>query len=248
MNGSDALLRLHLNAAQFGSFQKGTSNRPTIPWDNGYAFDPTASATSKDYWNWVRYGSLNLGARLLLPDASRAYSRYRDDSGNDLAVDYNKAYCTTNWCIRNPTDSIFAYSGNEAFSGISGCDETYSADIELAVGNASQEIADFCGTNNLVCLVDGVCGNLPDALAAVSDQEPVERAQEDSDPSPSSSPSTSGAPSFLPTATIEPSVLPSAVPTSKPSVSPSAVPSIVPSELPTGRRGGKKGKKRKTRF
>lgn len=76
-----------------GAYEKGTGPDPTIVWDDGYPFNASAKATASDHWNWARYTTLVTGAEALgrLPDGTRAYRRYRDESGADLQVDYEKA-------------------------------------------------------------------------------------------------------------------------------------------------------------
>lgn len=76
-----------------GQYSKGSGPDPAITWDNGYPFNPNAEATLSDYWNWARYGALLAGAEAAsrLPDGTKAYRRYRDGSGQELSVDYEKA-------------------------------------------------------------------------------------------------------------------------------------------------------------
>jgi len=74
-------------------YKIGKGSKPDIKWDNYYKYDPNEEPTRKDYINWYKYGALLLGADLLarLPDATRAYRHYRDATGTDLSVNYNKA-------------------------------------------------------------------------------------------------------------------------------------------------------------
>lgn len=74
-------------------YKIGSGPDPDINWDDGYAYNPDAKATASDYVNWAKYGVLLAGAEALgrLPDGTRAYNHYRDATGTDLLVDYNKA-------------------------------------------------------------------------------------------------------------------------------------------------------------
>lgn len=75
-------------------YAEGPPNDPKRHWDNGFAYNPDAQATASDCYNWYKYGTLLFGAEFLgrLPDASRAYAHYRDATGTDLMIDYNKTY------------------------------------------------------------------------------------------------------------------------------------------------------------
>lgn len=89
--GSNPAIRVDPRGRE--DYRIGTGPKPTINWDNGFAYDPTVSATAADYANWAYYGTLLAGAQALghLPDGTRAYAHYRDATGTDLSVDYNKA-------------------------------------------------------------------------------------------------------------------------------------------------------------
>jgi hypothetical protein len=91
---------VHSNPVRFldpsgcGTYQEGPATRPDIQWDNGFKYDPKASPTAGDWASWYKYGSLLYGSEALshLPDGTRAYEHYRDGTGTDLAVDYEKAF------------------------------------------------------------------------------------------------------------------------------------------------------------
>ena len=74
-------------------YRIGNGPRPTIRWDDGYPYNPNAEPTWLDYWNWTKYGALLEAAEALghLPDGTRAYRHYRDATGTDLGIDYNRA-------------------------------------------------------------------------------------------------------------------------------------------------------------
>lgn len=167
-------------------------------------------------------------------------------------------YCVDNWCIKTESQSIFAHIDPTSFDSVNKCDEDFADDLEDAVANASDAVKNLCG-GDLFCVVDGVCGNLEDASAALLDQSELETAQEDRDPLPSVAPSTRPSASFVPTvvpSSRAPSEVPSDRPSSTPSksltpsVPPSTQPSTIPSPMPTqeepsshpsGGKGGKGG-------
>jgi len=74
-------------------YEIGNGPRPTINWDNGFQYDPNATPTYGDRIKWRLFQSLT-GAAIVrghIPDGVRAYLHYRDGSGTDLGIDYNKA-------------------------------------------------------------------------------------------------------------------------------------------------------------
>ena len=51
-----------------------------------------------------------------------------------------------------------------------GCDVPYNEHIEQSVADASEELIEICGgSDNLPCLVEGVCGTEEDALIYLED-------------------------------------------------------------------------------
>ena len=86
---------------------------PTKPsdfeWDEDFKFDPSFKPDILDwvYWyGWDGAASLCEGASYL-GDGTRAYRRYRDASGEDLIVDYERAY-REDVGIRNAVDAEIA--------------------------------------------------------------------------------------------------------------------------------------------
>ncbi len=63
-------------------------------------------------------------------------------------------YCTEQWCIRDPSDSLFVYDGEYNFSFYSKCDEDYPGAVD--VSKASPELLALCGEKNIACLTDGI--------------------------------------------------------------------------------------------
>ncbi|KAL7577445.1 hypothetical protein ACA910_004729 [Epithemia clementina (nom. ined.)] len=161
---------------------------------------------------------------LATPNGDRS-DDWIDPSGNPIVAPketdqsfFSQSYqcCVENWCINDPIRSLFTYGPGESFAAINQCSEDYVNEIESAVQPPPpppppDDLVQICGTN-LFCLVDGVCGNLDDARNALADQQLVEDAQEEANPSPSVVPSTSTAPSSVPRSIFKVSVEPSSQP------------------------------------
>lgn len=62
-------------------------------------------------------------------------------------------YCTTHWCTRSDTDSLFTYNPGFGFDFYNGCDDPYPGSVD--VGSAPQPIQDLCGVDS-ACLIDGI--------------------------------------------------------------------------------------------
>ncbi len=62
------------------------------PYDNDFPYDPNEKATMDDYISWHKWGFLNFGASFFMKDASRAYSHYRDGTGESMWINYERAY------------------------------------------------------------------------------------------------------------------------------------------------------------
>lgn len=76
-------------------------------------------------------------------------------------------YCTTNWCIRNPSESLYTYTeAGLDFDYFMLCDLEFGGSIADIVASASQEILDLCGDDE-PCIVDGVMGGLTAAQATL---------------------------------------------------------------------------------
>ena len=81
-------------------------------------------------------------------------------------------YCTKNWCIRTPEESLFKLNQGPPLSFLQGCDEPYEGDVDLSKAPAA--LKSVC-KGDRACLWDGiVTGNLNDARAAVSAREDFE--------------------------------------------------------------------------
>lgn len=92
------------------------------------------------------------------------------------------SYCVENWCISDASNSLFTYGSDESFAEISKCGVPFSSEVEDAVLNIvensslNQDLSDVCG-DSLVCLVDGVCGSITDAVEALDNQEVIVEKQ-----------------------------------------------------------------------
>lgn len=86
-------------------------------------------------------------------------------------------YCTTTWCVRNATESLFTYNKDSSFSDFA-CDSsrTYDPSTQNAVQNAPQCLRDICGENQ-ECLIDGIV-----AGRAMADGNTVKNPLEDCKP------------------------------------------------------------------
>lgn len=137
------------------------------------------------------------------PDGS-SYTPPATEEESIFGTAYN--YCVENWCARQANDSLFSFRHGETFLSINGCDQSYTADIEAAIASATDDIVALCG-GRLTCLVDGACGRLEDALAAMVAEDELINEQEEANPLPSASPSSppsssaSERPSSFPSAT-----------------------------------------------
>ena len=138
-------------STEFGCFFTVTS---VIPSDNGIEYTGL-------------YGS---------PDGN-PNNDWMDRAGNVIAIPSNPDdllfepaynYCTSNWCIDNEQESLFAYPTGKAFSDYKGCDVAYNNAIETALQNTDQSIKDLCG-DDVGCLVDGTLGGVEDAQVALQD-------------------------------------------------------------------------------
>lgn len=69
---------------------------PYKQYDNDYPYDPDAKAEFSDYANWVKWGAMLNGGTAIkndeLEDALKCYAHYRYGDGDDLEIDYAKAY------------------------------------------------------------------------------------------------------------------------------------------------------------
>jgi von Willebrand factor type D domain len=61
-------------------------------------------------------------------------------------------YCTSTWCIRNASSSLFTYN-NATFDAFSACDAPYPGPVD--VGLASLQLQALCGID-IPCLMDGI--------------------------------------------------------------------------------------------
>jgi len=83
---------------------------------------------------------------------------------NDRQPQSEYDYCTVNWCIRDPAQSLFTYEEGYGHSDISRCNLPYSADSSIE--KASAEIWERCQHDER-CVVDALGANLYFALSAL---------------------------------------------------------------------------------
>lgn len=82
-------------------------------------------------------------------------------------------YCVNNWCVNDANDSIFTYGDGESFSDINKCDLPYINEIENQVANPPEQLLATCGSS-VACMVDGLCGDMSDALRALTSEALIE--------------------------------------------------------------------------
>ncbi len=81
------------------TYHIGEPQQPEFEADNDFAYDPNEKPTWEDYLSWLKWETIEeigpYGAPILgrdMPDAFEAYSHYREGNGEDLEIDYAKAY------------------------------------------------------------------------------------------------------------------------------------------------------------
>ncbi len=119
-----------------GAYAKGTGPRPTIKWDNYFVYDPNEKAGLSDYASNAKYwsGIFYYETRGLAPDGVRAYRHYRDATGTDLSVDYDKAIKEDSLIAQNVQDEIDAVKAavKQLHDGKEGSFQFYSLKARLA--------------------------------------------------------------------------------------------------------------------
>ena len=84
-----------LDILGLGNYKLGGPTEPPMTFDEDFVYDPKAKATASDYADWVKWGAMLVAARVARPDlkdATATYLHYRDGSGTDFDIDYEKAY------------------------------------------------------------------------------------------------------------------------------------------------------------
>jgi von Willebrand factor type D domain len=76
--------------------------------------------------------------------------------GSNLLFETAYKYCTSTWCIRNASASLFSYLEGESFAGYSKCDKTYDSTIETVLASPPQCLVDSCGQDNQECILEGI--------------------------------------------------------------------------------------------
>ena len=94
-----------------------------------------------------------------------------DKKAGDPQTEYD--YCTINWCIRDPEQSLFTYEAEYGHANITRCNLPYSPGGYS--DNVPQEILDFCSCN-AGCIVDTMNGNRQMAMIALQIRQAAELA------------------------------------------------------------------------
>ena len=79
----------------FAEYRIGGLNlAPQFVFDHGFAYNPNAVATKADKKSWNEWGRNAFLAGFVpwLQDAAKMYKHYRDNTGTDMKVDYQRAY------------------------------------------------------------------------------------------------------------------------------------------------------------
>lgn len=97
-NDSTSFMYVNENGKQI-IFRIGEPVQPQWSYDNDFPYDPNATPTLEDYFNWAKWKAKNEVAEHFggivnrdMPDAIDAYEHYRSGRGTDLKIDYQKAY------------------------------------------------------------------------------------------------------------------------------------------------------------
>ena len=104
----------------------------------------------------------------------------------DIERLFSKAYdyCRQNWCAQDSSHSLFTYGFGESFDNIYKCNVPFSIEVEEALQDIfqnpsrNQALSDACG-DSLECLVDGFCGDINDANAAIGNKQAIIETQEE---------------------------------------------------------------------
>lgn len=122
---------------KFGHMVKGSAPDLEIDWGEGVEYNPDAVATASDYWNWAYYGNLLTAVIFVQPDAARGYFRYRENTGEELYVDYEKALRDDSTILFRFEDEIEMVRNAVAamFDGSESSFSFHATDSTLVVGD-----------------------------------------------------------------------------------------------------------------
>jgi hypothetical protein len=67
-------------------------------------------------------------------------------------------YCTSNWCVREASKSIFTYMSGEKFSDFLKCGEKYEGTLEPCVEAPPRWATDICSADDTRCLIEACAG------------------------------------------------------------------------------------------
>jgi hypothetical protein len=96
--------------APVDGYDVGAPKRPPIKSDDDFVRDPSLQATAGDYVDAAEWRAKLAGAEVIRPDlkdATDAYRHYWGNTGEDLTVNYTKAYGQDS-AVRNNVDSEIA--------------------------------------------------------------------------------------------------------------------------------------------
>ncbi len=160
----EQLLRLLVDGNLVDPSAKYEDNTVRVTSNNGNFFEGVLHFYETPYVTVATSGRGYVDVTVKLPitykneDIRGLFGFPDDDAANDWmtrdgtklelpAADLRKKeayeYCTEQWCIRDPSDSLFVYNGEYNFSFYSKCDEDYPEAVDLS--KASPELLALCG-------------------------------------------------------------------------------------------------------
>jgi RHS repeat-associated protein len=86
---------IYIDPTGHAKYTIGNPTQPEIIFDEDFKYDSTVKPTINDYLNWIKWDTILSGAYVLrkdLKDGLDAYAHYRGGTGEDMIVDYRKAY------------------------------------------------------------------------------------------------------------------------------------------------------------
>jgi len=149
---ADAFLQLQAvvgakAAARGVRYRLGEAKEPALSFDEDFVHDPKEKPTALDRLSWVKWGAMRTGADAFtdlglrkLEDATEAYQHYRDGTGADLPIDYEKAYSEDS-VVRDAVDKEIrtAQRDAETISAATGAGEFEMTGDSVGVGSGATE-------------------------------------------------------------------------------------------------------------
>ncbi|MBD3922423.1 hypothetical protein H8B09_26965 [Paenibacillus sp. PR3] len=134
-------------AARGVRYRLGEAKEPPMAFDEDFIPNPKEKPTAGDRLSWAKWGAMRTGADAFtdlglrkLGDATEAYQHYRDGTGTDLVIDYEKAY-TEDSVVRDAVDNEIkaAQLDAETISSAAGAGEFEMTGDSVGVGSGATE-------------------------------------------------------------------------------------------------------------